>query len=121
MIRIVRIAMYTLVAVTAALLVSCTSAPGKQAPMAAAPAQVAVSQPAMAWPEKPSLPCPARVGYATEFLKLMKQGMPEDRIHFSEDWPNRQELAEILEIRRRAFHDREALLEIVSCAEESFI
>jgi len=70
----------------------------------------------MAWPAKPILPCRARVEYAKQFLEMMNQGLPEQRIHFAGEWEVIQELAEILEIRRRVYHDREALNEILACA-----
>ncbi len=69
----------------------------------------------MAWPQQPVLSCGARVEYARQFLVLMQQGLPEERIHFASDWEPAEELAEILEIRRRVYHDRDALIEIVVC------
>ena len=70
----------------------------------------------MAWPANPLLPCRARIGYANEFLDLAKQGLPEQRIVIAEDWEPAEERAEILEIRRRAYHDQDALAEVVECA-----
>jgi len=73
----------------------------------------------MVWPTNPVLPCHARIGYAQEFLELAKQGLPEQRIVIAEDWEPAEERAEVLEIRRRAYHDQEALAEIVACTKQN--
>src|SRR5262249_9108932 len=70
----------------------------------------------MVWPKEPVLSCGARVQYAKEFLLMMKQGLPEERIQFASDWEPHEELDEILEIRRRVYHDRDGLKEILACA-----
>jgi hypothetical protein len=77
--------------------------------------QVANQQP-MKWPREPLLSCNARVEYAQQFLLMMKQGLPEERIQFASDWDPQEELDEILEIRRRVYHDRDGLNEILACA-----
>lgn len=84
------------------------------------PQPLDIPQP-IAWPQKPVLSCRARVEYARQFLIMMKQGLPEQRIHFASDWESKDELAEILEIRRRAYHDRAGLNEVLACATEKEI
>lgn len=80
-----------------------------------APEPVAIQEP-MVWPQQPLLPCRARVHFARQFLGSFKQGLPEQRIVIAEDWEPAEERAEILEIRRRAYHDQDALSEVVACA-----
>ena len=70
----------------------------------------------MAWPERPVLTCKARVAYARQFLGMARGGLPEQRIVIADDWEPADERAEILEIRRRVYHDLEALGEVVACA-----
>jgi len=77
---------------------------------------VAEAQQPMAWPYEPVLTCRARVYYARQFLSYYEQGLPEDRIIISTDWDSSQERAEILEIRRRVYHDQDALKEVTACA-----
>jgi len=73
-----------------------------------------VQQP-MPWPYEPVLTCRARVYYTRQFLSYYE---PEDRIIISTDWDSSQERAEILEIRRRVYHDQDALKEVTACANQ---
>jgi hypothetical protein len=70
----------------------------------------------IAWPQEPALPCEARVSFARHYAELARQGLPEERIVIAKDWDPPQQRIELLEIRRRAYHDREALREVVACA-----
>ena len=79
-------------------------------------APVAEVQQPMDWPYAPVLPCRARIAYTQQFLSYFEQGLPEDRIVISTDWDSSQERAEILEIRRRVYHDQQALREVTACA-----
>jgi len=97
-----------MIVLAALLLAACAGAPKPQ--------EVVEEQEPMAWPEHPMLPCRARVAYAQEFVGYSQQGLPEQRIVIAEDWEPAEERAEILEIRRRAYHDREALREVIACA-----
>jgi len=80
------------------------------------PQEIVEVQEPMPWPEHPVLPCRARVAYAQEFFSYSQQGLPEQRIVIADDWEPAEERAEILEIRRRAYHDREGLREVMACA-----
>ena len=80
------------------------------------PREIVEAQEPMSWPEHPVLPCRERVAYAQEFYGYSQQGLPEQRIVIADDWEPAQERAEILEIRRRAYHDREGLREVMACA-----
>jgi len=75
---------------------------------------VEVQEP-MAWPQTPVLSCQARIAYTQQFLWYFKEGLPEDRIIIASDWESSQERAEILEIRRRVYHDQGALQEVTTC------
>lgn len=90
------------------LLGACASVPKQQ--------EIVEVQEPMPWPVHPVLPCRARVAYAQEFFSYSQQGLPEQRIVIADDWEPAEERAEILEIRRRAYHDREGLREVMACA-----
>ncbi|HTS53387.1 MAG TPA: hypothetical protein VMH26_08955 [Burkholderiales bacterium] len=87
---------------------SCASTP--------APKPAAETQQPMTWPQAPVLTCRARVAYARQFLGYFKEGLPEDRIIIASDWEPPEERDEILEIRRRVYHDQEALEEVIACS-----
>jgi len=70
----------------------------------------------MEWPTDPVLSCAARTEYARQFIEFDRQGLPEQRINVADISGRAQERAEILEIRRRVYHDREALKEVLACA-----
>jgi hypothetical protein len=92
----------------AANLTACAINPAAQPPLEA--------RTPIDWPQDPALPCQARVSFARQYSELARQGLPEERIIIAKDWDPPQQRVELLEIRRRAFHDREALREVVACA-----
>ena len=73
----------------------------------------------MEWPANPVLSCDARIEYARQFIEFQREGLPEERITVADISGLRQERDEILEIRRRVYHDREALKEVLACSGDS--
>jgi len=103
--------------ITVALPLICLAFCANKTAKAPEPA-VVEAQERMAWPKTPVLSCRARIVYTQQFLRYFKEGLPEDRIIIESDWKSSEERAEVLEIRRRVYHDQPALDEVTACAEQ---
>lgn len=67
------------------------------------------------WQEHAILSCPGRLGNAHGFALMAKQDVPGERIIIAETFEPPEAREEVREIRRRAYHDPDGLLEVLTC------